>query len=242
MKKTLSFILVFLLMTTCLSSYAASEKMDVDLAQSKVIHNGVEYDLSTLEGASKYFSKMETSICEEEIDMLELNRCIKSFSSIINTDVTVARTCTYDLETKLRNNATLLNVIYETLYTAELQLTGDPIKAAAIAYISTAIVFADNVKIGGTWDFKQELGWNTYYNTKINGGIYYLPGEDIGNIHYGFVGRTLFPASILKRAAGLVQIIGGDYKVEWYSTYFDDPNDQIAIQRGIDYFNTGVFN
>jgi hypothetical protein len=39
-----------------------------------------------------------------------------------------------------------------------------------------------------------------------------------------------------------MQIVGGDYKIEWISTYFDDPTDQIAIQRGIDYFKNGEFN
>jgi hypothetical protein len=43
-------------------------------------------------------------------------------------------------------------------------------------------------------------------------------------------------------AAGIMQIVGGDYKIEWISTYFDDPTDQIAIQRGIDYFKNGEFN
>ncbi|NLX76038.1 MAG: hypothetical protein GXZ01_01490 [Clostridiaceae bacterium] len=39
-----------------------------------------------------------------------------------------------------------------------------------------------------------------------------------------------------------MQIVGGESKPEWFSTYFDDPNDQTAVRKGIDYFNTGVSN
>jgi len=80
--------------------------------------------------------------------------------------------------------------------------------AASYAYIGTAGVFIDKVKIGGDWDLKQNIGWNQYCDTEIDGDIYYLSGEDIGNIHYGFVGSTLFPPLILKSAAGIMQIVG----------------------------------
>ncbi|NLN66223.1 MAG: hypothetical protein GX144_12625 [Clostridiaceae bacterium] len=139
------------------------------------------------------------------------------------------------------NYSIFVNVYYAAIYQTQYMATGNAIIAASIAYLLTATVFADKVKIGGDWDLKQDLGWNQYYDTEIDGDTYYLSGEDIGNIHYGFVDSTLFSPLVLKAAAGLVQIVGGEYRIEWYSTYFDDPNDQIAIQRGIDYFNNGEF-
>lgn len=53
-------------------------------------------------------------------------------------------------------------------------------------------------------------------------------------MHYGTVGRYLFPKSILKASAGLYQIYSGTAKPSWFSSYFDDPKDQSQIQEGID--------
>lgn len=130
---------------------------------------------------------------------------------------------------------------YNAAYKTGLSLGYSPVKAAAFAYTTTACLFADKVKIGGDWDYKKNLVWNQNYNCKINGKIYVVRGDDIGNIHYGYVGKALFPDVALKSAAGLVQIVGGEYKLSWYKTYFDDPNDQKAIDRGIYYYKNGVF-
>jgi hypothetical protein len=121
--------------------------------------------------------------------------------------------------------------------------------AASMAYQGASIYFASMVHGGGEWDFKTVIGWDSTKICYISscygypGGRYYvLRGEDIGNIHFGYVGSTLFSPATLLTAAGFVQILSGTSELSWYNSYFDDPNDQAAIQRGINYFNTGYFN
>ena len=42
-----------------------------------------------------------------------------------------------------------------------------------------------------------------------------------------------FGEDLLLSAAGAVQIYVGNWEPEWWSTYFDDPNDQAMIRYGI---------
>jgi hypothetical protein len=44
----------------------------------------------------------------------------------------------------------------------------------------------------------------------------------------------------LKSAAGLIQVLSGTAKKEWFNSYFDYPKDQYSIQRGIDMYNMGL--
>lgn len=74
---------------------------------------------------------------------------------------------------------------------------------------ATQTYFATRVREGGPWDYKREIGWDKVSTVKIDGETYYLTGEDIGNIHYGYVGRELFKRKTLLSAAGLVQILTG---------------------------------
>ncbi|MGG1659544.1 polymorphic toxin type 44 domain-containing protein [Brevibacillus sp. NRS-1366] len=108
-------------------------------------------------------------------------------------------------------------------------------------WLSTATFFAVQVRPGGPWDYKREIGWNNLRTVKVNGTKYYLTGEDIGNIHYGFVGRDHFSKKTLLSAAGMVQILVGTARLEWFDSYFDDPTDQAAIARGITWYETGDF-
>lgn len=64
-----------------------------------------------------------------------------------------------------------------------------------------------------------------------------MTGETIGNFHYGYVGSEIFGPNTLKAAAGIVQITSGTAKLEWFSSYFDDPKDQADIQWGINVYN-----
>lgn len=107
--------------------------------------------------------------------------------------------------------------------------------------LATQIYFATNVREGGPWDYKREIGWDKVRTVKIDGETYYLTGEDIGNIHYGYVGRELFKRKTLLSAAGIVQILTGSARAEWFDSYFDDPTDQAAIKRGIDWFEDDRF-
>ncbi|WP_088073066.1 polymorphic toxin type 44 domain-containing protein [Gottfriedia luciferensis] len=93
--------------------------------------------------------------------------------------------------------------------------------------------FASQVKSGGPWDYKRQYGATTQYI--FNGK--YVKGEDLGNIHYGYVGSVTFKASLLQSAAGAYQIYSGTSQGNWYGSYFDDPNDQYWINYGINMWN-----
>ncbi|MED1665637.1 polymorphic toxin type 44 domain-containing protein [Brevibacillus laterosporus] len=108
-------------------------------------------------------------------------------------------------------------------------------------WLSTASYFAVQVRPGGAWDLKREIGWNNTRTVKIDGETYYLTGEDIGNIHYGYVGRYHFGTKTLLSAAGMVQILAGTAKLSWFDSYFDDPTDQKAIRRGINWYLNDSF-
>lgn len=103
--------------------------------------------------------------------------------------------------------------------------------------LGTGMLFAEYVQPGGDWDYKLTLGTNTPY--KYAG--YDVTGEDLGNMHYGFVGRFAgFSKNLLLTAAGAVQIYAGTAQFKWYKTYFDDPNDQHWIDHGIRRFDNGT--
>lgn len=77
----------------------------------------------------------------------------------------------------------------------------------------TTVYFVSKVKIVGDWDLKStyNLDYTQKYLTLIDGKAINLYGDDIGNIHYGYVGKTIFPAEVLRAAGGLVQILGGEW-------------------------------
>ncbi|AXF40074.1 polymorphic domain RNase protein [Paenibacillus phage Norbert] len=89
--------------------------------------------------------------------------------------------------------------------------------------------FADKVKSGGPWDYKRSFGYGPYIFNNLN-----ARGEDLGNMHYGYVGRAAFPSWMLRTAAGAYQIYSGTSHIGWYDSYFDDPTDQWWINYGID--------
>lgn len=61
-----------------------------------------------------------------------------------------------------------------------------------------------------------------------------MTAEDVGNMHFGFVGKTLFAGWQLTTGAGIYQIISWK-KVQWkwWRSHFDDPNDTKWIKYGI---------
>lgn len=88
--------------------------------------------------------------------------------------------------------------------------------------------FVQHVKTGGPWDYK--LQFRGHYN--FNGRV--LAPEDIGNMHYGYVGRAAgFTRSLLSTAAGAYQIYSGTSHLGWADSYYDDPNDQAWISYGM---------
>jgi hypothetical protein len=96
--------------------------------------------------------------------------------------------------------------------------------------------FILSVAEGGIWDFKESLRRNRSYNCLIGNAIVRLTGEQIGNIHYGYVGSLMYSPTVLKVAAGLVQTNKDSSNCN-LDSYCDDPKDQVNIQQGIDYYN-----
>ena len=101
-------------------------------------------------------------------------------------------------------------------------------------YISAFVTFIKKVRPGGNWDFKAQDDWNLsrdekyYYNGKE------LRFDDIGNIHYGYVGRVVAPKKMLLIAAGIVQVLSFTSNWDYSDSYYDDPHDQEAILYGIE--------
>ena len=89
--------------------------------------------------------------------------------------------------------------------------------------------FISYVKTGGPWDLKRPLGSNTSY--QLLG--FSRTGEYIGNHHYGYMGRHAgYNKTYLQIGAGIYQIVSGTSSWSYMSSYFDDPKDQEAINRG----------
>ncbi len=69
--------------------------------------------------------------------------------------------------------------------------------------------------------------------------------DDIGNIHFGYVGSVLFRKTTLCAGAGMYQIYSGTSDWKYISSYFDDPRDSKAIKLGVEmwkkYYKKRVF-
>ncbi len=101
-------------------------------------------------------------------------------------------------------------------------------------FVNAVKEFVVNVKTGGNWDFKNQRAWKfsenvTYY---YNGSV--IRQDDIGNIHYGYVGRELFGVGTLLVGGGLYQIKTDFPNIQWNHFYsvFDDPRDQMMVIVG----------
>ncbi len=108
--------------------------------------------------------------------------------------------------------------------------------------VKTATMFYNNVKPGGKWDFKAQKDWglDSQHIYLYNGTQ--LRYDDIGNIHYGYVGRTLFSKKTLLLAAGGVQIYTKTSSISYWNSNFDDPRDQWAIEFGCGIWDSEVLS
>ena len=99
-------------------------------------------------------------------------------------------------------------------------------------YLDSVGYFIDKVKPGGDWDFKSQESWALDEDkTYVYNGIE-LRYDDIGNIHYGYVGRVLFSEYYLLVDGGVVQIYAGTSSLSYITSNFYDPHDQWAIEYG----------
>ncbi len=133
--------------------------------------------------------------------------------------------------------------------------------------IYNPFTFRNNVKNGGKWDLKNDK--NTIYGLANDGKTQFsfegsiMESQDIGNHHYGAVGKAygFFSETFMLKQAGEAQIVAGTSKPEWqiykeversnftrtgrhYFTtekvmqppYGDDPRDQRWVRSGFQYF------
>ena len=103
----------------------------------------------------------------------------------------------------------------------------------ATAIYDTSLYFATKVKTKAPWDLKNTT--YQYYSQVIYNGQVFTP-EDIGNIHYGYVGSVLFDPLTLHLGAGVYQIKSGT-RLEYWSTFFDGPRDYQMVKYGINLYN-----
>ena len=102
------------------------------------------------------------------------------------------------------------------------------------AFMDTRWFFAQQVKTNGEWDLKNGKVYPYYEEFVFNGPV--VNGQDLGNIHYGFVGASVIPKeSILHFFAGMYQIISGT-KREYAFWYFDEPRDYDMIEYGFNLY------
>lgn len=106
--------------------------------------------------------------------------------------------------------------------------------------------FTERVQPNGKWDFKNFLGSSEKYSTYINGTFNTYTGEQLGNIHYGYVGfHSLGNDSedLLLYSGGIVNIIeNGPFEIkECFENYCDNPDDVIYVKKGINYCKNGTW-
>ena len=97
---------------------------------------------------------------------------------------------------------------------------------------ATVFMFINKVRPGGEWDFKSENSWNLDRNAVYRYKNKILRFDDLGNIHYAYVGSVLFSETELKIAGGIVQIYTGTSDWSYALNYFDEPRDQTMIHYG----------
>lgn len=204
-------------------------------------------DLDTLKEAKLFFTENPTLF---NYDSYSLNTSLNQIGSIqpfvvINPgiDVCYGSTSNFTLEYCVSQHYLVIDVTYSNSFSSCYNpLLNNALACSSYAYIQAGLKFAQNVKGGSVWDYKQLYASElTQVKTTINGKVYYLSAQDIGNIHYGYVGSSVFSPTVLKAAAGIYNAIQNGVKISWFTYYFDDPTDQAAIQRGIDWESNGTF-
>ena len=127
-------------------------------------------------------------------------------------NVIVPKDITKDLDDLMKNNANYLK---------------------SIPYVYAVLKFGNNVRTGHEWDLKNAEFGDSIYIYKGE----YVYGTDIGNIHFGYVGKAIFSEPILLQGAGAYQIISGTSSIDYLLHGLgDDPNDQRRIKEGIYYY------
>ena len=99
-------------------------------------------------------------------------------------------------------------------------------------YGETAIYFYNNVTDGGDLDIKLQEEWQFEEDKVYTYNGMELRYDDPGNINFGYVGAVLFSEEILCLGAGVNQISKYGFRFGDFSTFFDDPRDNMMIKLG----------
>jgi len=101
-------------------------------------------------------------------------------------------------------------------------------------FVKTLEYFYEQVDYGGTWDLKSQADWALDESMIYVYQDTILRFDDIGNIHYGYIGRELFCEEILLIGGGYAQVKkwGIEATIGNWRTFLDDPRDQWAIRYG----------
>ena len=97
-------------------------------------------------------------------------------------------------------------------------------------FLETFLFFADKERNNGEWDLKRAWNLDPDANYIYHGKVFRY--DDIGNIHYGYVGGFITSPLTLLLAGGAVQVKtdkGFKYSGD---SFFDDPRDQFMILYG----------
>ncbi len=226
-----------------------SDVRDIILAEIEMTPGmDIEFSLNAEElWCRELLSSIEGASDEDLLFLCKLMAIRNREASFIRQNILTLEMCDYLLETlgldstpvidgtDLRLRATYVQnrLEAEQLYQDYLGILTDwklGEDALPLAEGYRAAYFASKVRSGGDWDLKIPLGVNTKYSF-----LYQLrDGEYIGNHHYGYMGTVAgYSSFVLRVAAGAYQVWSGTSHWEFMSSYFDDPNDQIAINDGI---------
>lgn len=130
-----------------------------------------------------------------------------------------------------------LSLFYQSSYTYYLGLSfGDEQFSRQIAKDDAIAYFITKVETNGDWDLKNGDYFVAHRNFLYRGQIF--TGEDLGNIHFGYVGAFLFPKGVLHLGAGVYQLISGT-KSQYWPTYFDSPRDYDMVEYGWRLYHEG---
>ena len=99
--------------------------------------------------------------------------------------------------------------------------------------------FVMSVKTGAKYDLK--FTWNLDKNVTYFYSGTRLRYDDIGNIHFGYLGASIgYSLLFLKSGAGIYQIYSGTSTWEYVSSFFDDPQDSAMIEWGYNIYYAGI--
>ena len=100
-------------------------------------------------------------------------------------------------------------------------------------YVEKLQYFIENVETNGKFDLKNTPEWE---NITIYYDEHWMESQDIGNYHFGYIGRALgYSVEFLTLGAGLYQVHSRTSKIGYcLSTYSmcDDPRDTYYIRLG----------